>query len=246
YIGVDARIGFIMTLSGRQLLCPVLLDIGSSRSVTLPQFHQEVRSSLLREVDRILARHGEHSRLPQQSSAALATSPKLWIRPCGFSAEQPLLQHDSWKMPWQAHIHAVRQRGRMPSAAAAAAAAPQIGLETETAPLFGTLSLPLSVRVSNAAAKGEECVTMMMEFFRVDVFIPVHVQMYHVMRRILERRDLWGVAAVGVVVPTHHTEYFMDAARRMHERVSRSTLSGCDDVPSVLVYNPKGLQFQSP
>ncbi|EKF38099.1 hypothetical protein MOQ_001694 [Trypanosoma cruzi marinkellei] len=231
-----------MTLSRPQLLCPVLLDIGSSRSVTLPQFHDEVRPSLLKEVDRILARQAERSRLPQQSSAALATSPELWIRPCGFSAEQPLLQHDSWKMPWQAHIHAVRQRGRMPSAAAA----PQIGRERETVPLFGTPSLPLSVCVSNTAAKGEEGVTMMMDFFRVDAFIPVHVQMYHVMRRILERRDLWDVAAVGVVVPTHHTEYFMDAARRMHERVSRSTLSACDDVPNVLVYNPKGLQFQSP
>ncbi|RNF09789.1 hypothetical protein TraAM80_01923 [Trypanosoma rangeli] len=83
---------------------------------------------------------------------------------------------------------------------------------------------------------------MMEFFFRVDAFIPVYVQMYHVLRRLLEPSNPCGAMAVGVVLPTHHTGYFIDAVRRMRRGASRLPHSagpgGGESVPPVLVYSP--------
>ncbi|RNF14785.1 uncharacterized protein Tco025E_05880 [Trypanosoma conorhini] len=228
-----------MALPSCQPLCPVLLDIGSSRAVTLPCFLQVVRPSLLVEVGRILSRQRAPHLPLRHSPADLAASLEPWIRPCGFSTEQPLLQDESWNMPWQAYLSALRQRGQMTSAAAAADASMK-RREPDALPLVGTLALPVPICAPSTTADGAKAAPMMMEFFRVDAFIPVHVQMCHVLRRLLDPQRPCGAVAVGVVAPAHRADYFIDAARRLRAGAA----GGC--VPPVLVYGPGGLRFQSP
>ncbi|KEG09825.1 hypothetical protein DQ04_04571010 [Trypanosoma grayi] len=243
-----------MVLPQRRLVCPVLLDIGSSRAVALPYFYREVCPSLHRELRQIMARRGEQDPLLlRRSPNVTATLVDSWVRPCGFSPESPLLQHESWRDAWQTYICAVRQRGEVSVAGAApiratTANAAAKSRDVNDIPLCGTLALPIPVHVSDAnggSEAGASTRRITMEFFRVDAFIPVYVQMCHVMRRIIAPQNTCDVPAIGVVVPNHHTDYFIEAAKGMREGTA-SQQHSARMVPNILVYNTNGLQFRLP
>ncbi|KAH9597659.1 hypothetical protein LSM04_006518 [Trypanosoma melophagium] len=248
-----------MTLSQRRLVCPLLIDIGSSCTVTLPYIYHTVCSSLHEELHTLMEHRfkqkGEYPQKQQFSQVytenRIHTSMKTLLRPCGFSTEHPLLQHESWKVAWQTYLNAVSERGQV----SAAGSAPISHLHNTTEkeydesqvffPLIGTLApLPVPVHIPKDSIN-EETTTMMMmmEFFRVDAFIPIHVQMYHVMRRVMDPLGMWDLVAVGIVVPTHRTDYFVKAVKDMKKsRIGQYHLK--HSLPNILLYDSKGLQFR--
>ncbi|CBH15063.1 hypothetical protein, conserved [Trypanosoma brucei gambiense DAL972] len=243
-----------MSLTTRRPFCPVLLNIGSSRAVTLSHFHAKVCPSITATVKQTIRElDDEASPNHQRRQESCFSSGELRLRPYGFSPERPQLQHESWSYAWHSYLNAVRLRGEV-SAAGVAPLPPTATSANSTShnddeffPMTGTLTLPVPVVVptSNNEPSNE---TIMMEFFRVDAFIPVRVQMYHVMRRLIKMQAVWNnMVAIGIVVPTHEVEYFISAARAAHasdgERTPDALLSR---KPSVLVYDPEGLRFQVP
>ncbi|ORC89476.1 uncharacterized protein TM35_000122510 [Trypanosoma theileri] len=255
-----------MTLSRRRLVCPLLIDIGSSGTITLPYFYHTVCPCLYEELHKLLKyRYEQQGYYSQKQSFPQIyrenlnhTFIKTLLRPCGFSQERPLLQHESWKVAWQTYLNAVSQRGQVSAPGLAPISSHLHNNNNSTTterknnnepdaydPLLGTLSLPIpvSIPISKDSINEETTTTTMMEFFRVDAFIPIHVQMYHVMRRVMNPLEMWDIIAIGIVVPTHQTDYFVKAVRNMQESIIDQS-SSKQTLPNILLYDSKGLQFR--
>ncbi|KAG8347312.1 hypothetical protein TRVL_01869 [Trypanosoma vivax] len=238
-----------MRMGAHPPICPVFINIGSSRAVTLPCFFGTLYPSIQTEARRIARQRGfgegprecnAASSLPAVGTGSMPVDVRL--RPCGLSQHKPCLQHESWKCIWETYIAAVRERGEVSAPGVAPIA--QSGTATSTCgfPLAGTRTLPVSLADTTTQC-GEGVKETTMEFFRVDDFIPVHVQMLYLVRRLLGSCDdsPLSVVAIGVVAPTHEVSYFESALSDVRDG-TKSAVDRC--VPSVLVYSPEGLKLR--